>query len=145
MEPMSITTPLAVPPTLELNSLLKPISKFNSTQHKGPNIETVFNSVSTEFHEINCNNTSKHSLTWTERPALKTLQDNTSLSIRNEDEGGEVVLQNREDYLAEAERILSDTEYYFTLKFDPSIEFQKDYTNLIDKSRTNEITTKKEK
>lgn len=86
---------------------------------------TVFNFVSSEFREINVNINIKHNLTLAKKKALKTLQNNKDLVIRNADKGGGVVLQNWEDYLMEAYRIRSDNNYYSTLTFNPSIQYQK--------------------
>lgn len=81
--------------------------------------------VSSEFREINSTSSTKHNLKQIERRALKALQGNPNLVIKNTDKGGGVVIQNRTDYLAEAHRILSDTEYYCTLDSNPAVTFQK--------------------
>lgn len=84
-------------------------------------------------------------LTLAERKALKTLQNNKELIIRNADKGGGVVLQTRKDYLTEANRILSDNDYYSTLTFNPITDYQKEYINLINEASNNNVITDKEK
>lgn len=56
-----------------------------------------------------------------------------------------MVLQDREEYIKEANRILSDEEYYSTISHNPSEEYLKEYLDLIHSAFTNNIITDKEK
>lgn len=76
---------------------------------------------------------------------MKTLKEDKNLIIKNADKGGGVVLQNREDYLTEAMRILSDKNYYKTLKENPYTGYQQEYHNLISEAHKEGIITNKEK
>ena len=52
-------------------------------------------------------NTSKH-----ERQAIITLRKNTDIVIKPADKGGAIVIMNKEDYIKEGERQLSNTTHY---------------------------------
>ena len=68
------------------------------------------------IHDIECKlmikpkprfNTSKH-----ERQAIVTLRKNTDIVIKPADKGGAIVIMNKEDYIKEGERQLSNTTHY---------------------------------
>jgi hypothetical protein len=54
------------------------------------------------------------------------LRSNNEIIIRQADKGGAVVIQNRLDYIAEANRQLQDTEYYMSLQNNPLPDFQQE-------------------
>lgn len=101
--------------------------------------------VAADFREINNNTNHKHNLSLEEKKALKSLQQNTNIIIKNADKGGGVVLQNREDYLKEATGILSDKNYYCTLQKNPHTSYQLEYSTLILEAHKKGILTNKEK
>lgn len=51
-------------------------------------------------------------MTSEDEKALKSLMANQDIIIKNVDKGGGVVILDREDYLTESTRILSDVNYY---------------------------------
>lgn len=57
--------------------------------------------------------------------ALKDLQSRTELVIRRADKGEGIVVQNRDQYLKEAFRQLSNVETYKVLVEDPTNQLQK--------------------
>lgn len=79
-----------------------------------------------------------------ERAALKKRMDNKNIIIKNADKGGGIVILNQSDYLEEANRILSDKNYYQPLKSDPSKQFHEQYMHLITQAYQNKILNKKE-
>lgn len=93
-------------------------SKFYPIAHQGSFIETFLDLVLNDVENLadnkynNNNNTTAGHLTQKEQEALRSLENNHSLVIRNADKGGGTVLQNYADYQSEALRILSDNEYY---------------------------------
>ena len=62
----------------------------------------------------------RDNLTRDERIALKSLQNRTDIVIKPADKGSAVVVMSREDYVAEANRQLSDDQYYHPLDTDPT-------------------------
>ena len=58
-------------------------------------------------HRFQRNNLNKR-----EREALRRLRDNKNITIKLADKGGATVILNTEDYITEAMRQLSNTEYY---------------------------------
>ena len=57
------------------------------------------------------------------KTALKQLQDNTNIVIKPADKGSGIVILNKEDYKAEALRLLDDPNFYTKVDHDPSEEF----------------------
>ena len=55
-----------------------------------------------------------------ERNAIKTLANNDSIIIKKADQGGAVVIMDKENYKKIVETMLSDTEHYEELRTDPS-------------------------
>lgn len=80
-------------------------------------------------------------LQWT----LKNLRQATDIVIRSADKGRGVVIQDYEDYDGEALKILSDKEYYITIKEDPSKNIQMELNLNLTKAIEEEILTKNEK
>lgn len=68
---------------------------------------------------------------------------NKDIIIQSADKGGDVVSLNRSDYLTEAERNLSETDYYRCLNEGPTPEFQEAHSHLIIKAFDGLILNKK--
>lgn len=66
----------------------------------------------------------------TERQALKALESNPNIAIKQADKGGCTVIQDRADYLQESIRLLSDNST-LVLPNDPLLEFQLALKNLV--------------
>uniref|UniRef100_A0A803K2I9 Reverse transcriptase domain-containing protein n=1 Tax=Xenopus tropicalis TaxID=8364 RepID=A0A803K2I9_XENTR len=71
-------------------------------------------------------------LTSQEKAALKQLQDDKSIVIKNADKGGMVVVLDSETYKNEAMRQLNDNSTYQPLSTDPTIEFTKNLVELVN-------------
>lgn len=56
-----------------------------------------------------------HNLTKQERSSLNNFTNNTTIIIKPADKGGGIVIKNRDSYLNEAYRLLSDTNSYTRL------------------------------
>lgn len=76
---------------------------------------------------------------------MKALRQATDVVIRLADKGGGVVIQDYEEYHGEALNILSDKEYYATIKNDPTKEIQEKLSTLLASATKDGILTKKEK
>lgn len=76
--------------------------------------------------------------------ALKSPTLNNDLIIKTADKGGGIVIQNRSDYVREAERLLADSLTYCKLSSNPLPDFQKDINQLIDGAIQQNIINKNE-
>ena len=70
-------------------------------------------------------------LTQEELNALKSLRNRTDIVIRPADKGGEVVVWDRDLYLEEAYKQLSDDPFYHQIDQDATQAQHKDFTNVI--------------
>lgn len=59
-----------------------------------------------------------------EREALKSLSEDSGIVIKPADKGGAVVILNKNDYLKEGQRQLTDKTFYRKLAADPTIQFE---------------------
>lgn len=62
-------------------------------------------------------------MTQSERKAVRELKNNKSIIILPADKGSKIVIQDLTDYIAEANRQLSDTNSYKLLNEDPTADF----------------------
>lgn len=129
-----------------LHTDLKPKSKFNPIHSKGPYIETYYQAVYKDFVDL-CKNYKNKSenLNNMEKQALKGLNANKGIIIKQADKGGSLVIQNRQDYINEGNRLLSDPSTYISLPSDPLPIFQLELKLLIEEAWNDGVLTKKEK
>jgi len=73
----------------------------------------------------------RKNLTLKERLALKELTENKTIIIKPADKGSAVVIMNREDYLKEGFKQLSDTKYCTRLDHEPTLDFHKEVENFV--------------
>lgn len=109
------------------HSKFRPKSVFNPTHSNGPYLNTFYQVVFTDLQKLCQQTHESHSnhfnLTPLEKTALKQLTNNPDIVVKTADKGGGIVIQNRQDYLAEARRLLSDSNTYLTLRHDPLSTF----------------------
>lgn len=74
----------------------------------------------------------------------KKFQEREDLIIRQADKGGGLVIQNRDDYMAEALRLLGDINTYEKRPADPLPSFAITLKFLLDQARENGVITKSE-
>ena len=70
-------------------------------------------------------------LTPGQRQALKNLKTNENIIIKPADKGGAVVVQDKDDYINEANRQLNDPAFYSTLQSDPTNDFTCELNQLL--------------
>ena len=92
---------------------------------QGRDLETFISSVESDITSHKPNNPRHDNLTKAERQALFSLQRNNDIVIKPADKGSAVVVMDREHYISEAERQLSDSRHYKPLDHDPTDEFAK--------------------
>ena len=71
-------------------------------------------------------------LTTQEYNAIKSLKNNKQIVIKKADKGSCIVIQNREDYIREGERQLSDHNFYTETEFDLTEEHSDDINKFIN-------------
>lgn len=115
---------------------LRPKSVFFPIKSKGPYIETFSQAVYHDLMRIceEYKGTRPKNLSSDESKALKDLEINNDIIIKQADKGGSLVVQNRADYLREAWRLLSDSNTYMTLQGDPLPEYQKALDLLVNEA-----------
>lgn len=127
-----------------IHSGLKPKSIFFPTQSKGPYIESFYRVVFSDMTKL-CNTTSTskpHNLTPLEIRALQQFTNAEDLIIKPADKGGGIILQNKVDYIAEAERLLSDQATYTKLPKDPTNDFVIEADLLISTALSDNVISK---
>lgn len=95
-----------------------------------------------------CDKPQKHkhyNLTEAENQSLKHLMENTQITIRQADKGGSVVVQNKVDYIKEADWLLADTETYLKLRTNPLPVYQQELESLVYEAWENGVLTKKKR
>lgn len=98
-------------------------------------ISLMYQQTPTSFHP---------NLTTKEKLALQNLSENLYIIIKPADKGGRIVIQDQEDYLQEAKRLLSDKNTYIRLRFDPQPLFSEEAHALVKPPLTDEIINKTE-
>ena len=68
--------------------------------------------VNNDLSDLDIDISVDQNLTREERNALKELRDNDNIIIKKADKGSSIVVMNKDDYVKEAERQLSDTKFY---------------------------------
>ncbi|KAJ1095911.1 hypothetical protein NDU88_001061 [Pleurodeles waltl] len=96
------------------------------------NIDVFYKAVSTELYILEdkantCTHRPNKNLDHNELRALYKLSTYTDIVIREADKGGNVVIMNKMDYIAEIDRQLHDTQAYSVVPTNPLF----DITNLI--------------
>ena len=97
-------------------NIFKKKSNFKPRK-KDAAIEIYLSKLEEEIFNLDFN-LQYNNLTKAERAALRNLRDDTSIVIKEADKGSAVVVWDREDYLAEADKQLGDSNVYAELKGD---------------------------
>ena len=97
------------------------LEKLNQKEHRGlyrPSREPYLNTYVENIRQNIIEELTKKrrfqrsNLNARERAALRRLSDDRNIVIKSADKGGETLILNSEDYVAEALRQLDNTEYY---------------------------------
>ncbi|XP_021361868.1 uncharacterized protein LOC110455809 [Mizuhopecten yessoensis] len=106
-------TPSEESPVAPLINPFKHKSKWNPPPSRVPALEAFISAVKEEVTaHLNHTQTTKDNLSPLERQALKSLKNNSDIVIKPADKGCEVVIMNRDDYIQEANRQLSNETFY---------------------------------
>ncbi|KAK2552411.1 hypothetical protein P5673_026493 [Acropora cervicornis] len=120
-------------------SILEKLNKKEWVQHYRPSREPYINSYVEKLrqdikeeisrhHRFQRNNLNKH-----ERKALMRLHDNKNIIIKPAHKGGATVILNTENYITEAIRQLSNTEYYRKVAKDYTPDHENQIKQCINK------------
>ena len=101
------------------NTKFRPKSTFNP-KNKDVIIETYLSSLEEKLLDIDIPKDKFNNLSEEERDALYSLKNDNTIVIKGADKGSAVVVWDREDYLKEAHKQLSDEEVYEEVTNDPS-------------------------
>ena len=88
-------------------------------------LEAFITAVETDIKAHTPTNTRHDNLTPAERQSLVKLRNDSNIVIKPADKGSSVVVQDKDDYIAEAERQLADQRFYRKLDYDPTAEHEK--------------------
>ena len=92
-------------------SKFKPKSKWEP-ENVDPAIETFCRAILNEVSHFKPMQPRSNNLTPEEKVAKQNLHDNTSIEIKKADKGAATVVMDKSDYIKEAHRQLSDTNFY---------------------------------
>ena len=87
-------------------------------------LEAFITAVERDIRAHTPTNTRRDNLSPSERKSLTKLRGDDRIVIKPADKGSSVVVQDTEDYIAEAERQLSDNRFYQKLDHDPTKEHE---------------------
>lgn len=79
-----------------------------------------------------------------EKKAIKELKSDPKIVIFSADKGGSIVIQNSEDYVAEAKRQLNNGTCYKQLPGNPSELYMGERDDILDRALGNNLITKKQ-
>jgi len=105
-------------------------SKFNP-KNVDAAIEIYLSTLEEKLMNIKSEGSNYSNLSAVEQEALRSLRSDKSIVIKPADKGSGVVVWDREDYLREAERQLSDSEVYEKCESDPLPALQTKISKLL--------------
>ncbi|XP_069500915.1 uncharacterized protein [Ambystoma mexicanum] len=79
-----------------------------------------------------------------EQTILKNLEANDKIIIRQADKGGAIVIMNRNDYIQECEKLLSDENHYLKIDRDPSNDLLNIIRDKVHKAVDEQMISKQE-
>lgn len=104
----------------------QPKSTWTPREEPNPTVSTYIARCRAEIGDIsNLPKLKTNNLSKAERDALKSLKQRNDIVIKPADKGGSIVVWQKELYLQEAERQLSNSEYYTKEEYDKTAENNK--------------------
>ena len=107
------------------------------------NVQTYIEAVKNDLTQEPTTNPTRSNLSPAERKAMEELSQREDIIISKADKGGAVVIQEVDDYVAEANRQLGDSEYYKRIDHDLTPEHTATVNAAIDKLAAEELINKK--
>ncbi len=107
-------------------------SNFKGAQ-TSPNLEAFIIANEKDFNDMKpCKKYYKQNVTKNERLALKALMENNNIIIRPADKGSAVVILDREAYLKEGFKQLSNANFYKYLDHNPTSRFEQQINDIVE-------------
>ena len=107
------------------SNILHPSSGWSPPSRQDPFLESYKSTIQhNTMKEIKKNSKQfKKNLKKKEWQAITTLKNNNNIVIKQADKGGNIVIMNKQDYIQEGLRQLSNSNHYEILKEDPTWEY----------------------
>ena len=105
-------------------------------------LEAFIQAVTEDFGKMKPIKCHDNNLSKQERLALKDLQNDTNIVIKKADKGAAIVIMDRDDYVKEATRQLSDPKFYTTTSTDKTAEYAEEVTTLLNIMLSNDEISK---
>ena len=121
---------------------LKETNKLFKPNNIDPTIQTFQLAVKTDIENHEQLNPPIDNLTRPQRKALKELKNRTDLVITRADKGGATVIWGIEEYLAEANSQLNNSEFYQELSNDPFNDYQQIIINSLNEMLSDNMIDK---
>ena len=119
--------------------MYRPKSTWEPAPGKCGALESYIDAVESDIEKLLTNQKIvPDNLTKEERSALQRLKNRDDIVIKKADKGSTVVVLDKQAYLAEANRQLTDDRFYKKLDSDPTEEFSALITNTLDKMYEND-------
>ena len=121
----------------------RPRSTWNPPGYPPPTLASFITANNSALSDLPTLKSDFHNLNPSERTALKNLVSNRQIIIKPADKGSNVVILNTNDYIHEAFRQLSDTNFYQTLDTDLTPKINTDISQTLLTMRNNKEIDKK--
>ena len=121
------------------NSLIRNKSKFTPKRNRNNNLEQYIDNISKFPLQTNLN--VRQNISKAEKLALKRLQDDKSIIIKQADKGGAIVIMSSDYYQGLAEDQLSDTSFYSEIPENIDNRIMRRLTHLVTRNE-NSLTEK---
>ncbi|XP_061190260.1 uncharacterized protein LOC133198133 [Saccostrea echinata] len=129
---------------LEEHKLYRPKSDWEPAPGKCGALESYIDAVESDIEKLlSMPDKAPDNLSKEERSALQSLKNRDDIVIKKADKGSTVVVLDKETYMAEAHRQLSDERFYKKLGSDPTKEFSTAITKTLDEIKYVRKTTSK--
>ena len=109
-----------------------PESTFVPPSGRDTSLDFYIDAITNEILQSNKKYKNAPNLSPEELEALKCLKNDVSIVIKKTDKGSTVVIMNRQDYIAEVERQLEDTQFYLKCDKNPQKQFQNDINSVLN-------------
>jgi len=121
---------------------LKDNNKLFKPNNIDPTIQTFQLAVKTDLENYEQPHPPRDNLTKQQRKVLAELKNRTDLVITRADKGGATVIWGIEEYLAEANSQLNNSEFYQELSTDPFNDYQQIIINSLNEMLSESMITK---
>lgn len=126
-------------------SHLKPMSKMTPPFVQYKHLDVFVNMVTEDIKKIKPRGGRKHTnLSKEDKQALGKLKENEDIILKPSDKGGNIVIQNKEDYKAMVMKLLSDKDTYQIMPNDPTKTFLRELETILREAKIKKLITEDE-